>query len=91
MTPRQNIADILRDMETNGTLQRLVNVGFVPVKTKIYYEIFLEYDKQRRTTKKQRLQIICDIATQFRMSERQIYRALKIFMNENGNFDPHAG
>ena len=83
--------EIIREMDRNGNLKLLLKRGLISIKTVIYYEICLEVDKQQRTTRKPRLQIITEVAEQFKTSERAVYRALKLFSDENGHTDTNTG
>lgn len=71
--------ELLNELSSNGTLKRLVNMGCVSTAILMHREAYLEYDKQVRTTKKKRSDIITHVAEAFGISENMMYRIVKKF------------
>lgn len=68
--------DVIMELEKNGVLKKLTSAGFISTKLFLYYEIYLEVDKRKKTTKLSQSKIVADVADVFRVSEQTIYRAI---------------
>lgn len=68
--------DVLREMETSGTLRPLVISGLVPAKVLTYMEMLYDVDRQVKAGERKR-QAVCMTATVFNVSPQCVYRAIK--------------
>jgi hypothetical protein len=69
--------EILNALQKDGVLRRLVRDGFISTKTPVHLEAYLEYDKQKRTTKKDNRDIISEVSETFKISEKHFYKIVK--------------
>lgn len=82
---------ILTDLDHAGTLKHMILLGMLPWHWHRNYEIYLEVDKELRTTRKLKSQVVSEIADKFRMTDRNIYKVLKFFENESRGTDTNQG
>ena len=69
--------EILNKLNEAGYLKRLVAAGLMSSKVLMYYEIYLEVDKLKRTTKLPMTDIVGRLSDQFRVSDKTIFVAYK--------------
>lgn len=70
---------ILQELEQKGHLKVLVNKGVVSTTSLFHYEIYLEYDKRKQTTKRNKTAIVFELTELFKVSEKTVYTALRKF------------
>lgn len=80
--------ELITKLEKSGDLKKLINAGFISTKLLLYYEIYLEVDKQLRTTTKPKYIIVEDVGSIFRVSSQTVWRAIKLIKNENSSSLP---
>ena len=71
---------ILDSLNSDGKLKRLVQVGVVPIKIMVYYEMYHEFQRQKEELKKCRgcvVQAVTFTADKFRVSEKTVYKAIQ--------------
>lgn len=73
------ILPIIVELEKKGNLKPLIKAGILSTKVGFYYEIYLEYDKRKKTSKKTSSYIVDDLAEVFNVSRQTIYKAIKTF------------
>lgn len=69
--------ETLIKLEKDGTLKKLVKAGLMPTKVLLYYEVYLEFDKQKKVNKKKTTDIISDLSGRFKVCESTIYLIIK--------------
>lgn len=77
-----NIIEIITKLENvdAGVLYKeCLKKGLIPCGFARQYEIYLEYDKEMKTTKKSSTQIVSDVSECFKVSERRVYKIIKNF------------
>lgn len=72
---------ILNELNKRGELKRLVQAGLMSTKVLLYYNIYLQVDKMKRTTKICMTDIVSRTSEQFQVSEKTIYLAYKKLKN----------
>lgn len=70
---------ILHDLEKEGKLKELVKGGVLSTRVLKHYEIYLEFDKLKRTTKMRVSEIVFELSERFKLSEVTIYKIKKDF------------
>lgn len=71
--------ELLNELESKGTLKRLVKMGCVSTAILMHREAYLEYDKQVRTTRKNKSDIVTHVSEAFGISESMMWRIVKRF------------
>lgn len=72
---------ILNELNNKGDLKKLVQAGLMSTKVLLYYNIYLQVDKMKRTTKICMTEIVSRTSEQFQVSEKTIYLAYKKLKN----------
>lgn len=70
---------IIQELEQNGYLKVLVRAGMVSTKVMYHYEIYLEFDKRKKTTKKKTEDIVSDLQEDFHVGRSTVYNIIKTF------------
>lgn len=73
------VFEIIQEIEQKGHLKKLIAAGLMSTKLVLYYEIYLEYDKAKRTTKKKTVDIVSELCDKFGVCDSTIYKVIKIF------------
>ena len=68
---------LLKKLSRDKVLTHLVTSGIVDPTIKIWYDIYLEWDKANKVTKRSKTDIIQATAARFSVSSRTVYKAIK--------------
>jgi len=68
---------LLKKLSRDRVLTNLVTSGIVDPTIKIWYDIYLEWDKMNKVTKKSKTDIIQATADRFSVSSRTVYKAIR--------------
>ncbi len=75
------IADELREMDQSGQLKRLLKSGVIPVKVKIYYDIYRRYEieySQNLKCKNRVMQSVTNTSDAVKVCESTVFKAIKL-------------
>ena len=74
------IADDIQEMDKNGKLKTFLKAGVIPVKVKVYYDIFRHYQTELKANEKCKncvTQSVSNTAVTFQVCDQTVYNAIK--------------
>lgn len=71
------VFELIQELEKGNMLKPFVRNGIVASKIFRYYEVYIEYDKLKKTTKKGKMDRVSELSDKFRLSERTIQSIVK--------------